>query len=1173
MRLIQAGDMTERGGPTTQAGIDYQNRIAALYLGDLLNLEDGTSARVVAVRVEAPEHVDDIVVRYADGRSRWVQAKLTISAGSHEWFELWRNFHAQRSERDFSSGDRLCLVIGELTNLAKVLRECVARTTSSSEAEWRSRLTTESLKLVSGIEALICGTSYPIFQNLDIEVLGDNQIDALSAERLPNSNLSPASLLSILQTIAGQGGRRRQQFQAANLRERLRSEHSVQLAPPKHWGLPAYLELVGKSSIAVPGTAIGGSVTAAFHWPRALRSQNTHVDFEDEYTSDRHDENLAEFDLRHFPSPQLTQCIVHAGPGFGKSALLSALAAKVVCDASYVPAIISLSALSDSGLDVLRYLNVPFNQEYAVAIDWTRLCESGSALIMLDGLDEVPLAERTAVTQKLERFARRFPAIPWMLTVRDLAVLPAGFEAEKVELGPLTNEAMVSFAMAVQPALNGDDAQRMINRVTAYPELERLVRIPLFLALLIATWTPSDPVPRRRTELIESYLKTLFRPEEHKDTKRVGDPELLREAMQGLAYKLLESGEIGTTERNLRKLLRSYASPTVSAEMLFDDALRCGILKRPQAGRLSFPFPIVQEYLASQELVERYSSEISKRANQAVQRPWAQAVQFALEKLADGTQIAEELLATEDDAFATTTRILARCILNGMPCSDGLRAVVGEKLANMWHRQSYWTARRVGQLIDDGWSTPPSQAVRKALHHRNLGHLGAEEILAKLCDDNLTYTVLSSYLEHPRHFAHLGSFQQAVNRIATKAFRLYLQVVRSGKYEGDTWMAAALISRLDPTSIPQQDLRQATDDESLPTGIRLATIGLYADSPTPLFWSLARDALRQESGSDHWAAITALRRMRSPEAHLETLLRDATLPEKSRHEMIDHLGDVLEDEERQVSFLSALYDDTSLTFELRVRMVMRASDLGHLPAFNALLDKFDELPSQHASRALYALSRYPERSIGDRIVAALKARDSTPKEKVRFARAFLLGTMYRFKKPLYDGGVLLPAPLHPSFAEFLTLLEEWWMTTKFELADELAMTSMAARNRLSGAGERLRKLSIQVILEHDTKGYNNPLNQGIRSAVDELVRQRLFLDLATIIRLAENTDCNAEIGALAHIEAIGTREALDYLLERSRRRDDNYSTTFRGIEAISSRLGLKVIEGSTGLKLFVAGDS
>lgn len=59
--------MPERGGPTTQSGILYQNSVTALHLGRLCDEAARPAAdRVVQVRVEAPEDVDDTVVWYSD---------------------------------------------------------------------------------------------------------------------------------------------------------------------------------------------------------------------------------------------------------------------------------------------------------------------------------------------------------------------------------------------------------------------------------------------------------------------------------------------------------------------------------------------------------------------------------------------------------------------------------------------------------------------------------------------------------------------------------------------------------------------------------------------------------------------------------------------------------------------------------------------------------------------------------------------------------------------------------------------------------------------------------------------------------------------------------------------------------------------------------------------------
>jgi hypothetical protein len=88
--------VAEAGGPATQAGVFYQNTIAALYLGRMLDLRSRpASHRVTNIRVEAPEEVDDIVVRLGDGTRRFIQAKRTITAVSDAWHGVWTSFSRQ----------------------------------------------------------------------------------------------------------------------------------------------------------------------------------------------------------------------------------------------------------------------------------------------------------------------------------------------------------------------------------------------------------------------------------------------------------------------------------------------------------------------------------------------------------------------------------------------------------------------------------------------------------------------------------------------------------------------------------------------------------------------------------------------------------------------------------------------------------------------------------------------------------------------------------------------------------------------------------------------------------------------------------------------------------------------------------------------------------------------
>jgi hypothetical protein len=150
-------DLSERGGPTTQDGIYYQNTVAARYLVYLLDLSQlPPRERVVEVRVEAPSDVDDIVVRYADGHRDWVQVKSRIQPSGDPWTGLWADLAAQRSATEFGSEDRLIVVLGESDGTATALRDLCERTFSVQDAaEWLSRLTIPQHALLTAIQCAL----------------------------------------------------------------------------------------------------------------------------------------------------------------------------------------------------------------------------------------------------------------------------------------------------------------------------------------------------------------------------------------------------------------------------------------------------------------------------------------------------------------------------------------------------------------------------------------------------------------------------------------------------------------------------------------------------------------------------------------------------------------------------------------------------------------------------------------------------------------------------------------------------------------------------------------------------------------------------------------------------------------------------------------------------------
>jgi hypothetical protein len=285
--------MAEAGGPATQAGIHYQNSVAALYLGRMLDLRArSVPNRVLRVRVEAPQDVDDIVIDMGDGSHRFVQAKLTISASSDTWKGLWSAFWRQLQRSEVEPEDRLVLAVGDDSALARDLRACSERTAgTATDEEYRTRLTDSQQRVVNAVMNALSGHSCDfacirrLFSRVDVEIWPDASIERDYAPLwMPGSSTAPERLLGLFRDMAGGASRVRGSFDPAGLRARLKDEHAVEIKEPAGWGTAHYRKaLLGKAVIEVPGTGVTKPITDSFIWPRASRyDRSRRSDFDDE---------------------------------------------------------------------------------------------------------------------------------------------------------------------------------------------------------------------------------------------------------------------------------------------------------------------------------------------------------------------------------------------------------------------------------------------------------------------------------------------------------------------------------------------------------------------------------------------------------------------------------------------------------------------------------------------------------------------------------------------------------------------------------------------------------------------------------------------------------------------------------------------------------------------------
>ncbi|WTW98778.1 NACHT domain-containing protein [Streptomycetaceae bacterium NBC_01309] len=264
---------------------------------------------------------------------------------------------------------------------------------------------------------------------------------------------------------------------------------------------------------------------------------------------------------------------------------------------------------------------------------------SGRALLLVDGLDEVPQSFRNLTRQWLGELTAEFPETRCVVTARPSAT-PEGWlnhhGFEELALAPMSRADVRVFvrrwhdtARAACEATEEADQlvefeQRLIDGIGGKSDLARLVTNPLMCALVCALNRDRRAhLPRGRKELYDAGLRLLLvRRDEQHDIRGTEEVELTEEeqtaVLQRLAYWLIRNGRseadqawfrrmIGRTLPDLASLRRSSDTndEDALAERVFRHLLgRSGLLREPTVDTVDFVHRTFQDYLGARAAVE-----------------------------------------------------------------------------------------------------------------------------------------------------------------------------------------------------------------------------------------------------------------------------------------------------------------------------------------------------------------------------------------------------------------------------------------------------------------------------------------------------------------------------------------------------------------------------------------
>ncbi|MET9554518.1 NACHT domain-containing protein [Streptomyces sp. NPDC006645] len=261
-----------------------------------------------------------------------------------------------------------------------------------------------------------------------------------------------------------------------------------------------------------------------------------------------------------------------------------------------------------------------------------RVLEGGRGLLLVDGLDEVPRAQRSQARQWLLETLAAYPRAACVVTTRPGAV-PEGWLAEsgfsELTVRPMSERDVGVFVTRWHSAATaGADGARERAHLSSLQEalkdtlrsqrdLARLTTTPLLCALVCALHRDRHGhLPQGRMELYEAALSMLL---VRRDRERdIDAPEGLVltehqsiQLLQRLAYWLVRNGQTEMDHDTAQALIGDAlpAMPRVAeqsdaAGVLAHLVARSGLLRTPTAETVDFIHRTFQDYLGAKAAVE-----------------------------------------------------------------------------------------------------------------------------------------------------------------------------------------------------------------------------------------------------------------------------------------------------------------------------------------------------------------------------------------------------------------------------------------------------------------------------------------------------------------------------------------------------------------------------------------
>lgn len=363
-----------------------------------------------------------------------------------------------------------------------------------------------------------------------------------------------------------------------------------------------------------------------------------------------------------------------------------------------IPVLIPLRRVGDWDSSVIENVVANLIAPYSIDIPggWiASAAEKGRFLILIDGLDELSVGNRSSALKWLNRWKNKYPKNRIVITSRPLHNFTGLSNVYKAQIQPMNRNQIITFITRWHKAVllrnlseTKANAQFYIRQtqstILASQELISLARNPLLCALLCAlSYKRKGTLPSSRNELYEECTKMLL--EDREIRRNISVSPILKMdyttkmlILDDISYWMMRNDLVGVKKSELIRHL-SGKLPFITdiqegaqAEDIINFlVLRSGLIREPEEGLIEFVHLTFMEFMAAREISRQEDWPLL--LNNSGKTKWYETILLAV-AFANCTKASEfvhELIKKSKRSRKTTNK--AYYALLALSCSESAR--------------------------------------------------------------------------------------------------------------------------------------------------------------------------------------------------------------------------------------------------------------------------------------------------------------------------------------------------------------------------------------------------------------------------------------------------------------------------------------------------------------------